>query len=342
MNNQKIKFGILTYISRSGSTLLSRMLDDYDDVCVTTEGELPLELFGVKSYAPIQFSSTTQIKKYLEQVVPRTRVSSWDLSNAEILERCEKAGYPLSGPSLVKIILAVYRDTYKPQAELIIYKACPLMPWHIQESLAHFPDAQFLHILRDPRAVYNSQMKSLDPFTKKPFANSALKTAIDWKIAAEATERDTSPVVKELKCEALLDDPEPTIQALLQFFQLENKTKSGGGKSFVQRMTRDDQELHQDISLEPNPDKNLVWQTNLSDRDIRLIESYLTPLLVEKGYSLFSSVNTSNPIHRLDLFLSIQKQKILRITKRLYRVIGNVISNPMYQFQKFKLKIKNG
>ena len=80
--SQQIVF--LTHISRSGSTLLSKLLDEYDDICVTTEGEIPLELFGVKSYVPIVFSSQKQLLGYIKIVLIKTRVSSWNIPEKTI------------------------------------------------------------------------------------------------------------------------------------------------------------------------------------------------------------------------------------------------------------------
>ena len=69
MNYQKLKLVFLTHLSRSGSTLLARLLDEYDDICVTTEGEIPLELFGVKSYSPITFYSKDDLELYLNNIL---------------------------------------------------------------------------------------------------------------------------------------------------------------------------------------------------------------------------------------------------------------------------------
>ena len=85
MDYQEIKIAFLTYLSRSGSTLLARLLDEYDDVCVTTEGELPLELFGVKSYSPITFDSQQDLELYLNNILAKTRAASWNIPNDQML-----------------------------------------------------------------------------------------------------------------------------------------------------------------------------------------------------------------------------------------------------------------
>ena len=278
--------------------------------------------------------------EYLEKVIYRRRVASWKLSSETILQNCQLAGYPLSGPALVKIFLSVYRETYKPAAKMVIYKACPFMPWHIPESIKFFSEVKFLHLLRDPRAVLHSQLTSIDPFTQKPYSNSALKTALDWKKAAELTEIDSN--ILEVRFENLLDKPDQTVQGIFQFLELEDASKSDSGEAFINRMEQVDQELHQEITLAPNPEKNMAWQENLSSRDILLTETFLNTLMGEKGYPLVLMKN-SNPIF-IKILISggICKQMGVKILRRTQRVFRLLLSSPMYLIRKIKLKIFHG
>ena len=337
-HSQDIKIGILTHLSRSGSTLLARMLDDYDDICVTTEGEFPLELFGVKSYAPILFQDHNQIQAYLDTVLKQTRVASWKLSDATILESCQSMGYPISGPALVQSILAVYRNMYKPKAKIVIYKACPFMPWHISESMQHFPEVKFLHLLRDPRAVYHSQKNSIDPFTQKPYSNSALKTALDWKKATDLALVDAATM--EMRFENLVDDPTPIIKSILQFLALENEAKSHNEIPFMGRMEQVDQELHQEINLAPDPKKNLAWQTSLSARELKVIDSLLHKRMIDNGYT--PSVSSPSSFFQVYLFMGILRESFITLLRRSRRFSKQMLSNPQHLTRKIKLKMRHG
>lgn len=338
-DSQDILIGILTHLSRSGSTLLSRMLDDFEEICVTTESELPLELFGVKSYTPIVFEDQESIENYLEHSLQTTRIASWKLSTANILERCQEYGYPIIGPTLFEILLSVYRSTHKPDAKMVIYKACPFMPWHIPESMDHFTDAKFLHLLRDPRAVFHSQKHSIDPFTGKPYSTSTLKTAMDWRKAAGLSEYHGK--IMELRYEDLIASPEKTIQNVLTFLDLKQAKKALGGETFIDRMEVRDKQLHQEITQAPNSQKNETWKQNLTPSEIEIIDSYLSDTMQLKGYSPFSPDSARTITLSLKISLGIFWQRIFTLYTRSRRVLQHLFTNPGHFLHKVRLKISH-
>lgn len=342
MNNfQDISVGFLTHLSRSGSTLLARMLDEFDDICVTTEGEFPLELFGVKSYSPITFNTQKDLETYLDNVLGQTRVASWNLPNEAILKACQSLPYPISGPTLIRKILSVYRDIHKPGAQVVIYKACPFMPWHIPASIIHFPDTVFLHLLRDPRAVYHSQLKSIDPFTGKPFSTSALKTAMDWKKAASLTRTYPDLALTEVRFETLVENPDQVLQRIVLALGLENESKGSASSSFSSRMAPADQALHQEITQSPDPQKIKTWEKSLADKDVQIIDTYLAELMEHKGYAVFSSENIASPLTSLKIKAGVQREWFRTLMRRSRRIIQAFVSNPLHLFRKLILKTRH-
>jgi hypothetical protein len=318
------------------------MLDDFDDICVTTEAELPLELFGVKSYTPIHFSKASDVENYLRNVLSTTRVTTWKLEETHVLHHCNQIGYPISGPRFVEVLLSVYGMTYKPNAQVVIYKACPFMPWHIPESINHFPQAKFLHIIRDPRAVFYSQMKSIDPFTGKPFSRSALKTAMDWKKATSLDPSFVEAYVLEVNYENLLAAPEATLKLMLQYLAIGNETKTQVQGSFASRMEAADQNLHTAITSDPDQEKISAWEQALSEKNVILMETYLSEKLLKKGYEKFA-VNIKHPLwYKFYVFFASRFQTIKFFLKRILRVLRAVLSNPTYLMRKSILKVNNG
>ena len=336
-----INIGFLTHLSRSGSTLLARLLDEYNDICVTTEGEFPLELLGVKAYAPIQFPDNMTVSDYLTHVLAHTRVSSWELSDQAILTACNAHGFPISGPELVTLILKVYRDTYKPEAGMVIYKACPFMPWHIPASLPRFPEAAYIHLLRDPRAVFHSQLKSLDPFTGKPYSTSAMRTAMDWKKAAQLCDPGCNERSTEVKFETLADNPAGVLDDVLSFLKIQDRSRTAGEHAFTERMSPEDKRLHQEINHEPDPNKNLAWESTLTERDIHIIEHFLRDEMKQKGYSRSKSESDAGLLFAMYLKLSLLKEYVGILLRRSNRVIRAALKNPHNLLRKFSLKTRH-
>ncbi len=341
MSNKNRVIGVLTHISRSGSTLLSRMLDEYEDICITTEAELPLELFGVKSYTPISFPDLSRLEIYIDRVLGRTRFGSWDLSTGSIMEQCRAAGFPISGPRFVNILLNIYCETYKPGARIIFYKANPLMPWHLPQSIKYFPAAPVLHVIRDPRAVYYSQSISINPYTGKPYTTAPMRTAMDWKAAAGVSEMISAEGFIEVRYEDLIHSPERTIGSILKQFGLEDSKKASSSRSFLERMEARDKDLHNNIAQQPDPEKNRAWSNHLSPRDIQIIETFLAREMREKSYELSLEGTGSNLFTQLYIILALFRERIWNAMRRSRRVLGHFIWDPSYLRHRVLLKVKH-
>ncbi len=317
------------------------MLEEYEDICITTEAELPLELFGVKSYAPISFSKHSELENYLDEVLSQTRFNSWGLASNRISELCQPAGFPLSGPQLVKILLEVYCETHKPNAKIVLYKACPLMPWHLPESIKYFSPVHLLHIIRDPRAVYHSQSNSFNPYTGKPYSTSPLRTALDWQAAARVSDMLGSEDLIEIKYEDLIHSPDATMRSILTDIGLEGARKSECHNSFVDRMDSRDQQLHKEVMQNPDPKKNSSWENHLSSRDLAIIETVLADQMSQKAYACIGNPNEPAKLFYLYLKLALLLEGVWKNMRRARRILKILVSNPAYLRHRFNLKVRH-
>jgi hypothetical protein len=341
MNYQELRIAFLTYLSRSGSTILARLLDEYDDICVTTEGEIPLELFGVKSYSPITFYSKDDLELYLNNILGKTRVASWNIPNNQILNLCNEVGFPINGPQLVYFLLYAYKEIYMPKARLVIYKACPFMPWHITESKHHFPEALYIHLIRDPRAVYYSQKKSIDPFKGTPFSRSPLKTAMEWKRAIRLISDYPEEKVKIIKYEELVDRPKDLLKKLILFLGVSPSKDHISEIQFSDRMEKVDKNLHREIDLQPDSKKAFVWKDRLLINEIQIIDHYLNELIASQGYEIHYSREKSSNFQLFSIYMNEKKEILYAIFSRIFRVTSRLLFRPKYFLIQLKLKMFN-
>ena len=341
MNYQKPRIAFLTYLSRSGSTLLARLLDEYDDICVTTEGEIPLELFGVKSYSPITFYSKDDLELYLNNILANTRAASWNIPNNQILNLCNEVGFPINGHQLVYILLYAYKEIYSPKARLVIYKACPFMPWHISESMQYFPEALHIHLIRDPRAVYYSQKKSIDPFKGTPFSRSPLKTAMEWKRAIRLISDYPEEKVKIIKYEELVDRPKDLFKKIILFLGVSLSKDHISEIQFSDRMEKVDKNLHREIDLQPDTKKAFLWKDRLLINEIQIIDHYLNELIASQGYEIQYPREESSNIQLFSIYMNEKKEILYAILSRIFRFTSRLLFSPKYFLIQLKLKIFN-
>ncbi|MCB9759655.1 MAG: sulfotransferase [Alphaproteobacteria bacterium] len=148
---------------------------------------------------------------------------------------------------------------------------------HVPELAALWPDARFVHIIRDIRDVALS--------SRKAWGKSVLRNAQRWVdevSACRAAGRSLSPPARyhELRYEDLLQDPEAAMRQIAAFV----------GVDFVPEMTRPGRVSEnlgdtrgQDRIVPGNTEK---WRERMPADQLRHVEAICGPLLAELGYPL--------------------------------------------------------
>lgn len=131
-----------------------------------------------------------------------------------------------------------------------------------------FPEARYVHLLRDPRDVAKSSIGM-------GWAGNVYFGVDHWIDSERAFERLAAAVgparIHAMTFERLLKEPEAELARLCAFFGVEYDGSMLSYPSFT--------------TYGP-PDPKLVeqWRRDLSERELSLIEAKLGPLLEEKGY----------------------------------------------------------
>lgn len=165
---------------------------------------------------------------------------------------------------------------------------------HIDRIQHLWPEAKYIHLLRDGRDVARS-CKMMG------WAGNMYHAVGRW-IDAETTWDKLRPKIPadrrlEVRYEDLIVHPEPTLTAICEFL----------GTKFDVAMFS-----YADTSTYELPDAKLIeqWRRKLTDREIQLAESRISRLLVERGYPL-----SGLPI----LEVSAAEQTRLALQDRLWR-----------------------
>lgn len=143
-----------------------------------------------------------------------------------------------------------------------------------------FPEARFVHLVRDGRGV----AASVIPLDWGP--NTVISAAAWWteKIAyGLAAEGRFPPTrIRRLRYEDLLADPAATLQELCRFLALEYDSRMTVTKSNV--VPRYSAGQHQLVGEPVDPTRSDAWESSLTRRDIELFETYTGDLLPCLGY----------------------------------------------------------
>lgn len=157
---------------------------------------------------------------------------------------------------------------------------------HLAEFILQcLPEAHFLHIVRDPRAVFCSHRSASKAWAKWEFPTQPVDGARYWRTDMEAALaiRELTPNYREVRYEDLKENGAAELARLYEWLGLEASTESC--ERAVAASTKD--------KVRPNKalPKNFVrktpeggWRAELSPRDARVIEYLAGDLMERLGY----------------------------------------------------------
>ncbi len=147
-------------------------------------------------------------------------------------------------------------------------------------SAARFPDARFVHVVRDGRGVAASIM----PLTWGPNAIHSVGRywieRVSYGLALETSGLAGRTI--RVRYEDLLADPEAILRQLCAFCELEFTTRMlQGGRFDVPTIT---QHQHGLVGKPPEASRASAWERELSARQIEIFESVASEMLDLLGY----------------------------------------------------------
>ena len=183
---------------------------------------------------------------------------------------------------------------------------------YVTPLLCHFPDARFVHIVRDGRAAAASVL----PLDWGP--GTVLKAA-DWWLQAVShclsAELTFPGQVVRVQYEALTRQPEATLRSLCDALDLPYHADMLLGKGFLTPAYTRSQ--HQRVGRRADPKRNRSWQQQLTAEDVEAFENMAAGLLDHLGYELQYGYTARDP---RKLYLWRQRwQRVVRGIGSWYR-----------------------
>ena len=261
----------LLYDSRSGSTLLAKMLVEKFKLVSPPETNFLYHLFCSKW----QYHNRISVQRILRK---DKKFSDLSLSGQLFLRRI---GYwPVHRNQIANLFCSLLRK--EAGANLMIKKGTNAF---VAKSLADStPNFYFLCIVRDGRAVYNSKRKSLHSETGLPMVSSLDEAAKKWmkfgRIFCEIAELypDRTMIIRY---EDLVNKPDVTVHDIGTFLEL----RSSGGRSDYYIPEKYDQ-IHQNVSAAPDPKIADAWKEKLTSEEIATYNRLAAPMLQKFDYPL--------------------------------------------------------
>ena len=259
---------------RSGTTMLASQLAVPEDALALPE--LPFIISLLK--CDEQQKSAAQAYKALT-THPKFHTLGITLSEQEVHDSWQSGRAPGVITLLINKYLNCHQLTFEATGNVTWIEHCPTNIDHFYLLRKYFPDARFIHIVRDPRAIYASMKHMARWAVSEPMKLSEIWLRSVSKGYLLAT---TYPeIVTQVRYEDYVKSPS-TLQALCAFLNIRyQETMLDGGGVLLPEFTASQHKLTMRKTDSSRIDS---WKTAIPAREAEVIVHQCYEWLVELGY----------------------------------------------------------
>lgn len=291
---QKQPFFIF-YDSRSGSTLLARLLVDELGVIIPPESRFLPPLLALGSGN----SKSITVEQFLSVLSEDWKFQDWNIDLGELEHYLAETKINCNKRELLNGLIRFYiQKAGIAQANLAYFGFKKgNYQYHTSEISTIYPQSHFICLVRDGRAVFNSKKTSLYSETGLPFETDPTQAAKEWVRCLQSFEYILSHYKSRsalVHYEDLIMNPDNTIDQLADFLEIP-RLRGKHQKAQYQVPTRYG-ELHKNVYEKPMDDRVKAWKQELLPAEIRDYESIAGEFLLKYGYDLVTDTMSRSTV----------------------------------------------
>jgi hypothetical protein len=276
-----MNFIFLTYVNRSGSTYLANLLDSSPKILACPEGDMLVSFFLEDPGRIFIFDDQTK-SRLIRIFSDDLKLQCWGEGESFF------PGLKIANNNLEAFftILINYKNQFKPGTEHILFKAERIV-FLVRKILKVRTNhtIRFLSIIRDPRAVFASQKRTLIPEIKQLMSKNPVRTALFWKghIRRSISESNQNKLCI-LKYEDLIIDYNRTIRVISVLLDTDLSDINPERGSLYKRFSEDHKLIHINVEKPPDSGKICEWENHLNKTEILKIDFLTNKILTKFGY----------------------------------------------------------
>jgi hypothetical protein len=264
-------------VGRSGTTLLQSLLHGHSSIHFTPETHF------VKKYLSKASSVNPALSKQ-KYLIEKIKADTFLKEISEnLLEYCAQA---ISDESISNKVAWIFVQLLKEKSGNSVYLGDkdPMNVNYLKQIKSVYPDSKIIHIIRDPRDVVLSRMKSA--WGKKNRMASHIAEYIHGidKARIDGTKNFGENYV-EIRYEQLIENPTSTIEQLCSFLEIPFQESMMNHQVSSKELVRADEGEWKSNVLQPVISENSAkWQKECSKAQIEKMEFALKKTLEDLGY----------------------------------------------------------
>jgi len=265
-------------VPRSGTTLIRAMLASHPDLTIPEEAEFRVSM----SEDPRRYerSDGLNVESFVADLVAHPQFHWWGLSEDEVRTILRGA----APQTFSDAIRALFRDCALKEGKTRYGDKTPRALLFMPRLAQLFPEARFIHIIRDGRDVALSHVHT------KGFIRSVGEVALTWKEWIERGRKGGTVVgsghYREVRYERLVEDPEGVLRSVCEYVGL--GFDRGMLRYFEQPLdvlgaTQQGLPAHPSLYLPPTKELR-DWRRQMSRIDLEVFEAIAGDVLHRLGY----------------------------------------------------------
>lgn len=297
---------------RSGTTMLASHLAE--NAQAVSLPEMPFVLDIIESNA----SSVDEIKQLYSQISGQFhfKASGLSISENDFINLFEESSTPAQ--RIYKLLQHHFGFSSTKQKFWIEHT--PHNRERVARYLKVFPNAKFIHIVRDPRAVYASMHSYIRWNSQDPIAFAKKWTSSITHGHLAATQY--SDIIKEISYEQYVLNQTATLKELCQFSGLSYQPSMNTGNGI--KLPEYTLKQHKLVGKAPDASRIKAWQTTISEREAEIIEHECKVWM--EYYNISPLSNDTSPATAFEVIIFKMKQRLKIPLSKLKRLKDNLVT----------------
>mgnify|MGYP001825732367 CR=1 FL=1 len=212
---QEIPIFFIVGRPRSGTTLLRTLLDAHPNVIVPPECQFIINLYP--KYGMIRNWKRKHLENFYKELLSQWLFNLWPLEKDELLDKLLLCEGENTYAGVCKVVYSSYQSVFQHDEIMALGDKNPGYTIYTEKLLKIFPEAKFIHIVRDYRDNFVS-IKNVD-FELPYISLTTAKWKIFLKRFRKAADRHPGTHL-ELRYEDLVSKPEKEFNAVCSFLNI--------------------------------------------------------------------------------------------------------------------------
>jgi hypothetical protein len=259
-------FPFIVSCGRSGTTLLRAMLERGGEIAIPPESYFPVSLHRR------HWRTVFDPAAFGEDLGANVRFREWGMPVPDLSGAADYA-------DAVRSVFAAYAEAHGGPGRY--GDKTPAFVLHMELLAGLFPEARFVHLIRDGRDVARSLVQA--PFGPNGLARAAEVWSRRVTRGRASGERLGPNRYLEVRYESMVVDPAAALRSVCAFLELEFRDEMLHPEEGETLVPEGERPQHANLELPVTPGLR-DWRRDMPDADVALVEAVAGALLSELGY----------------------------------------------------------